>query len=134
MRAAGLRLLCLMTIAAALFSVAAPAHARYFCRMMQRPMVERCCGGEHASYPPPRDKSLRAADCCEVIRASARNGVVLTRESGDKPGFVSLAALAQVVAEGPALARTALSMARMPKRAPLAIGPPLFIAHRSLLI
>lgn len=133
MRQLAVRLQLLLAAVIVLLAAAASDRAYYLCKMTGRAVAECCC-----AQPPPSRASrsrvtARAADCCELLAASQRP--VATSHQANLPD-VPLAA----VATAPAFAfpepssRLVPIRRSLPRTAPAAIGPPIFLSHCALLI
>ncbi|MGC4087758.1 MAG: hypothetical protein QM756_07645 [Polyangiaceae bacterium] len=118
----------------ALLWVAAFDRAPFFCRMMERAVPRCCCAAAKAFRTPSSEKTIEAPDCCERIAPATRATVAARSDSAAQLAgpLVALSTLPSVAVALPAAQRSGAFPAMA--RAPPAIGPPLFIAHCSLLI
>jgi hypothetical protein len=127
------RLVGLLTALAVLLPGPAFARGQYFCRMMNRVVATCCCEREAAlSSEAHCAAKIRMTDCCERMSASARTPALAAAGTDI---VVPPAAIASTIPAlqyfVPRLAATRALPAQA--RAPPGIGPPLFIAHCSLL-
>lgn len=127
------RLVGLLTALAVLLPGTAFARGQYFCRMMNRVVATCCCEREGTSPPEARCVAkIRTTECCERISASARTPAV---RAASTDIVVPPATIASTVpALEYVLPRVGATRALPAQaRAPPGVGPPLFIAHCSLL-
>jgi hypothetical protein len=127
------RLVGLLTALAVLLPGTAFARGQYFCRMMNRVVATCCC--EREETPPAEARcaaKVRMTDCCERISASARTPAL--KAAGADVPIPPAAIAATVPAMEYVVPRVGATRALPAQaRAPPSIGPPLFIAHCSLL-
>lgn len=134
MNSVRVRIVALLVGLATLLPSAAFARPHYFCRMMDRVMASPCCAAElHRRPVAARTNELRATDCCMRVGATRSDATPLARFD---EGIVPVAALAARLPEldysPPAVREVATPSSRA--RAPPPLGPPLYLAHCSLLI
>jgi len=126
------RIFALLTAIAVLLPGGAAAPAHYFCRMMERVQPACCCAGARNEHTAVRRAEVRHADCCERLTQPSH----ATASAAEEPALAVPAAavlavlpvyawLGQAVSSDHSTARQA--------RSPPSLGPPLFIAHCSLL-
>jgi hypothetical protein len=131
MRAIPARILALLAALVLLLPGGASARTQYYCQMMGRVVASCCCETEAVSQAPRTPQQLRSADCCQRISAS-RSASLGTREV--VPSVPTQALLATLPAPLRPKAQTeARGTCAEVTQAPLAIGPPLFVAHCALL-
>jgi hypothetical protein len=132
MRAVRARIFALLAALVLLLPGGASARTLHYCQMLGRVVASCCCETASASQAPGAAQELEAADCCQRISSSTRSASLGTRE-----GFrgVTAAALpsASSVQFAPSPRRDTASSCTEVTQAPLAIGPPLFVAHCALL-
>ena len=133
MRSVAARLQLLLVALVVLLAAAASDRAHYFCKMMDRAMAECCCAGAANSAEEAGAAAVRGTDCCERLVPSTHAVVAASHDV--TPGvftasFVSLPPWF----EYPTRTLRVLETTPAAARAPPAIGPPLFLAHCSLLI
>ena len=134
-----LRVIALLVGLATVLPGTAFARVHYFCRMMDRVMDSPCCESERAAARLRPDvrvelrEEARPPDCCLRVEAS-RAGVA----PGPRYSLPVVPAAALVATPGwssftlpPAIA---VSTRFEAARGPPPLGPPLFLAHCSLLI
>ncbi len=125
------RIFALLAAVIMLLPSGAPARSQYYCRMMGRIVASSACD-EAASRAVGPAPELQLADCCQRLTSSSRNAALGTLDA--PPGIAPPA----LVATAPQLfpvrfqGGAAVSFAEA-TQSPLAIGPPLFIAHCALL-
>jgi hypothetical protein len=131
MRAVRARIFALLAALVLLLPGGASGRSQYYCQMLGRVVASCCCEMASASQAPGAAQELEAADCCQRISSSTRGASLSARDA-----FQGIAA---------AVLPNALAVAFAPcprgdtgtctelTQAPLAIGPPLFVAHCALL-
>lgn len=129
MRSFGAHLHVVLLALVVMLVAAASDRAHYFCRMMDRSMAQPCCAPERSTSGP----AAGAPDCCERIIAST-NSILAAARDATPDLRVALAATVPPPLEYPAPTSRLLVTNPTAARAPPAIGPPLFLAHCSLLI
>lgn len=133
MRSLRSRLVVLLAVLAMVLPAGALARTRYFCSMMGRSVPSCCCAASHRTKSPSRGTELRARDCCERITPGAGHEAVQSGAEATPP--VPPAALAATlpafISAPPPASRSATAETRA--RGPPGLGPPLYIAHCSLL-
>lgn len=132
MRVVWARIFALLAALLMLLPGGAFARTQYYCAMTGRVMAARCCETETASQAPSATQEFQVTDCCQRLSAANRNASLGTRAALHS---VLTAALPALLAEAfPATppSDTGSSCAES-TQAPLAIGPPLFVAHCALL-
>ncbi len=111
---------------------AASAHAEYYCRMMGRVVGAASCANEAAGRAVGPASELRLADCCQRLKSATGTASLGTREVAP-----DLVAACHASAPSPSFELGApsgrRSLCAAATQAPLAIGPPLFLAHCALL-
>src|SRR5262249_2902340 len=128
-----LRIVALLVGLATVLPGSAFVRSHYFCRMMDRVMASPCCKHEAEARRVSREDQARAPDCCLRIQASVRDVAPPTRSTDAAvPAAALLATIVEPVYAPPVGRDVAPSGARA--RAPPPLGPPLFLAHCSLLI
>ena len=133
MRSAAARLQLLLLALVVLLAAAASDRAHYFCKMMGRATAECCCAGAAAATEDAGAVAVRGTDCCERLVRSTAPLVAASHDAA--PGVLAAAYVSLPPRfEYPMLSFRALGTTPAAARAPPAIGPPLFLAHRSLLI
>ena len=131
MRAVRARIFALLAALVLLLPGGASARTQYYCQMLGRVVASCCCETATARQAPGAPQELQAADCCQRISASTRSASLGAREAFQG---IALAVLPNALS---------IAFARCPQgdtgtcteltQAPLAIGPPLFVAHCALL-
>lgn len=132
MRAVAARLQLLLVALAVLLAATAADRAHYFCQMTGRAMADCCCAGAPASAEDP-PAAVRAPDCCQRLVPSNHPAVAASDDAAPAvltATFVALPAWLEYPTRGFRLLETTPAAAR----APPGLGPPLFLAHCSLLI
>src|SRR5882724_7500333 len=132
MRAVRARIFALLAALVMLLPSGASARTQYYCRMMGRIVASSSCGNEGASQAPSRAQELQAADCCQRLSSSSRSSSVGTRQALRGVAAAALLTRIDQPSEMDRLNDTGSSCAES-TQAPLAIGPPLFVLHCSLL-
>jgi hypothetical protein len=134
-----LRVVALLVSLATVLPSTAFARVHYFCRMMDRVMDSPCCESERAAarLPPREDivvhEEARAPDCCLRVEAS-RTGVA-PGPRYSLPVVISAALVATLSRSVFTLPPASTVDAHFEDaRGPPPLGPPLFLAHCSLLI
>jgi hypothetical protein len=130
MRWLGVRLQLLLTALLLLGVLVVADRSHYVCKMMGRAVAQCCCAGAHEPRIE-RAVAARSPDCCELIAASKQPFAAQAAPPPSLP--LPLATLLPVDAL-PTPAFQLLDAPRPSARAPPALGPPLFIAHCTLLI
>ena len=133
MRVVRARIFALLAALVLLLPGGASARTLYYCQMMGRVVASCCCDSATASQAPSAAPQAQAADCCRRISTATRSASLGTREA-----FRGVAAVALPITIPAAfrLARQSVdtgSSCAESTQAPLAIGPPLFVAHCALL-
>jgi hypothetical protein len=127
------RIVALLASLLLLWPLGAPAHARYFCRMMDRVLDTCCCGHESELEALHREARARAADCCVRLTQGALPTADARRDGLISGGLPALPA-AGTPSVLPAFESEVLVAAGLPEEAVLARGPPLFLKHCVFLI
>jgi hypothetical protein len=127
------QLLAAVTALAVLLSSGSFAQTRFFCTMMNR-VVATCCCEARSEPAAARDcaTQVRSPDCCEKVSAATRAPTLkATGTEVSVPPAAVVATISEPVYELPRVA----PVEALPRqaRAPPIVGPPLFIAHCSLL-
>jgi hypothetical protein len=133
MRAVRARIFALLAALLMLLPGGAWARTQFYCPMMGH-IVASCCDETDAlSQAPSAAPQLRVADCCQRLSSSNQGASLGTHEA-----FQEVAAAALPSTRPPSFGLspregdTGSSCAEA-TQAPLAIGPPLFVAHCALL-
>jgi hypothetical protein len=113
--------------------VGVPAHARYFCRMMDRVMDSCCCPGKSARDAHHSEAQARSPDCCVRLTQGALPAGD-TRRDVATPGWTPTLLPSRELDVPSALSHDALDLGGVAKEAVLARGPPLFLKHCVFLI
>lgn len=109
------------------------ARSHYYCPMMGRIVAACCDETDAASQAPSAAPQLQVADCCQRLSPANRSASLGTSEA-----YRGVAAAAIPITLWPSFEPsprgddTGSSCAEA-TQAPLAIGPPLFVAHCALL-
>lgn len=135
MRAVSAKLLALFAALVLLLPGTASARAQYYCRMTGQVIGSVSCDGGAASQASRASSPVQGVetpDCCQRLSASNRNASLGTLDAvNDVAPAAHLATVPQAftlfVSDGP------ISVCAESTQAPLAIGPPLFIAHCAFL-
>ena len=139
MSAIRLRVVALLVGLAIVLPSPAFARAHYFCRMMDRVMDAPCCAADRNTdqlglwQQGRRREEARAPDCC--VRVEASRGAIASSPRLSMPVVPSAALM--TILEGWSFTPAPVTAARArleQARAPPLLGPPLFLAHCSLLI
>lgn len=133
MRAVAARLQLLLVALVVLSAATAADRAHYFCKMMGRAMAECCCAGAPASAEQTAAPAVRAPDCCQRLVPAKQPVVAASQDAVPallSASFTSLRAWSEFPTHGFRVLVTTPAAAR----APPALGPPLFLAHCTLLI
>jgi hypothetical protein len=133
MRAVAHRLQLLFVALVVLLAATASDRAHYFCKMMDRAMAECCCAGAPASAEDAAKLAVQAPHCCERLVPSNHPVVAASDEAAPSSLTASSVALPPWL-EYPTQVSRVLAARPAAARAPPALGPPLFLAHCSLLI
>jgi hypothetical protein len=132
MRAVRARIFALFAAFVMLLPSGASAHTQYYCRMMGRIVGSISCDNEAASQAASPVQQIEEADCCQRLTSSSRSASLGTRAAvGGVAAAVLLATASQPFGVG--LHRDTGNLCAESTQAPLAIGPPLFIAHCAFL-
>jgi hypothetical protein len=131
MRRFRLQLTALFAVLAVLLSGGAAAHAQYRCRMSGRILEACCCAKVAAHAAQSGGTEARPADCCELVVTQARAAATQTFEETRKLPAATITAFPVLLTITPP--QTFEDRLVLRDRAPLAIGPPLFIKNCSLL-
>lgn len=132
MHAVRARIFALLAAWVMLLPSGASAHTEYYCRMMGRIVAHSACGEELVAQPASAVRELQPADCCQRLSSASRNAALGTRAAVPGITTAALATVAQFfVTASPLLA--VRGRCAEATQAPLAIGPPLFLAHCALL-
>jgi hypothetical protein len=132
MRVVPARIFALFAALIMLLPGAASARTQYYCSTMGRVMASCCCDTDTVSQAPSATQELQATDCCQRLTSANRSASPGTR---DAVRGVLAPALLSTLPEPFRLSPhsdTGSSCAEV-TQAPLAIGPPLFVAHCALL-
>jgi hypothetical protein len=132
MRVVRARILALLAALVMLLPGGAFARTQYYCAMMGRVMASRCCETEAVSPAPNAAQELQVEDCCQRLSSGNRSASLGTRDA--LRGVVAVALL--TTAPEPFRLKPQAdtgSVCAEATQAPLAIGPPLFVAHCALL-
>ena len=129
MRSVGAYVHFLLVALVVVLAAIASDRAHFFCKMMERTMVERCCAAEPVSPGPAASNP----DCCERLVVSHHSTVAEVRDA--TPTFqVASVLVTPSWIHYPTPSFRVTESVPAAARAPPAIGPPPFIAHCSLLI
>ena len=129
MRSLRVPLVALLTVLAVLLPGSAFGRSQYFCRMMNRVVTARCCQEQADDLSRA---GVRAPDCCEKIAPASRTLAVRATAFDHKIPCVALAGIVSGMSyEVPRHVEAVQQAVRA--RPPPGVGPPLFIAHCSLL-
>jgi hypothetical protein len=132
MRVVWARIFALLAALLMLLPGGAFARTQYYCAMTGSVMAARCCETDTASEAPSAAQELQVTDCCQRLSSGNRNASLGTREALHSVVTAALpAALSEAFPATPP-SGTGSSCAES-TQAPLAIGPPLFVAHCALL-
>jgi hypothetical protein len=126
------RLAALLVALLALAPVVAHAHARYFCRMMERVVDDCCCAVEPTFAASDSEPEARSPDCCVRLTQGSLPSADTTRNSVAPMAALPAAAApeAHVFIPTPGVVLGAVAEDDV---AP-AHGPPLFLEHCAFLI
>jgi hypothetical protein len=127
------RLVAFLTSLLLLWPLGAPAHARYFCRMMERVLDSCCCANESELEALHPEAKARPADCCVRLTQGALP-TADTRRDGLMPGSLHALLTDREPSISPAFESEVLAAAAGAEGVVLARGPPLFLKHCVLLI
>ncbi|MES1176939.1 MAG: hypothetical protein ABUL62_21635 [Myxococcales bacterium] len=132
MRAVSARLLALFAALVMLLPGTAAARAQYYCRMTGHIIGSVACDDGALSKKADANQELQAPDCCQRLSVANRSASLGTLDAvRDIPPAACIAVLPQAFAVR--LSSRTLSVCAETTQAPLAIGPPLFIAHCAFL-
>ena len=130
MHAVRARIFALLAALVMLLPSGASARTQYYCKMMGRIVASSAC--DKGATPAARaSQELQPVDCCQRLSASSRSASLGTLEAVHDVAPAASVAAAQPFVVG--LGCGSDSVCAESTQAPLAIGPPLFIAHCSLL-
>lgn len=132
MRSARAHLHALLIGSLALVSVLVADRAQYFCKVMERALAECCCAS-HGNSARSEAATASAPSCCERLKSRAGQVASAARDAAPLVLSASLLSLPTEL-EWPAQTFRLLPAGAAGARAPPALGPPLFLAHCSLLI
>ena len=108
------------------------AYAQYYCPMLGQVVESCCCKSQVAAQAARPSQRLEVADCCQRLSSASHAAPFGTHDA--LQGVATAALLFTLAAPQrvtPSLgARSACTEST---QAPLAIGPPLFVAHCALL-
>jgi hypothetical protein len=135
------RLVALLTSLLLLWPVGVQAHARYFCRMMDRVMDSCCCEGESAleallikaEVKAEGEVQARTPDCCVRLTQGALPAADTRRDAATPSSMPALPA-ANALQLPAVFQREVLELAGVEDEAVVARGPPLFLKHCVFLI
>ena len=131
MRAVRAQIFALLAALVMLLPSGASARTQYYCKMMGRIVASSACDRQAASKAASPARELRLADCCQRLSSSSRSASLGTLEA-----VPDVAPAASVAAPQPFVVsplRDGGSSCAESTQAPLAIGPPLFVAHCAFL-
>lgn len=137
MRALWTRTLALVTAALLALPLTVLGQTQYFCRMMARIMLDRCCcqvsDASAAFEAPPRAPEIKAQDCCERVQGKHQKAAASLSDGGSRVSSPALATVESLdlSVEAPFVHLTSIAprQARAPPPQPLK----LFLKHCSLL-
>ncbi|MEO8185127.1 MAG: hypothetical protein ABI895_40490 [Deltaproteobacteria bacterium] len=127
------RLVALLASLLVLWPVGAPAHARYFCRMMDRVLDSCCCPRESERVALHSEPEVRSPDCCVRLTQGALPTAEPPRHVAT-PGWMPARLASRELDVTPAFQSDVLDLGGVAKEAVLARGPPLFLKHCVFLI
>lgn len=137
MRALWTRTLALVTASLLALPLAVLGQSQYFCRMMERVMLDRCCcdasGAGDVVEAPADAPEVKAQDCCERVHAKHQKAAA-SLSDGNARTFVPV--LAYVEPLDLSIAAPFVHLAPIEPRQARAPPPPalkLFLKHCSLL-
>jgi hypothetical protein len=111
----------------------ASARTQYYCRMMGRVVGSTSCDSKAAPQAASPVQQIEEADCCQRLSSASRSASLGTREAvRGVAAAVLLSTKPQPFGVGLQHDDTG-SFCSESTQAPLAIGPPLFIAHCAFL-
>ena len=116
-----------------LWPLGAPAHARYFCRMMDRVLDSCCCPHDSALETLHSEAEARSPDCCVRLTQGALPAADARRDV-TTPGSLPALPAANELGLSPACESDVLDAGGVQEEAVLARGPPLFLKHCVFLI
>ena len=131
MRAVRARIFALFAALAMLLPSGASARTQYYCRMMGRVVASSACDEEASFKAVGSAQELQLADCCQRLSSSSRSASLGTLEAVHDVAPAASVAAAQPFVVG--LLHDSDGFCAESTQAPLAIGPPLFIAHCAFL-
>ena len=131
MRAVPVRIVALLAALVMLLPDGASPRTQYYCRMMGRIVLSSACDNEAAAKAANPAQQFQRADCCDRLKSSSRNASLGTLDAvPDVPHAASVAAAEPLLV---GLLRDSGRVCAESTQAPLAIGPPLFIAYCAFL-
>lgn len=133
MRALKAQLLAAVTALAVLLSSGPFARTQFFCTMMNRVVAKCCCAaGSESEADSDATLQIRSTDCCSKVSAAKR---VPALQAAGTEVTVAPAAIVATISDSVYELPRAAPVSTLPRqaRAPPIVGPPLFIAHCSLL-
>ena len=134
MRVVRLQLIALLAAVAVLFSNGLSARTQYLCHVTRALFADRRCTVEDPAPCSHQEPQARSGDCCERVVTAARAGATGTREVSSSSLGAPLLAVLPLALDLQRDAGAPITVAARPRRAPLALGPPLFVAHCAFLI
>lgn len=126
------RIVAFLTAVLVLLPVGLSAHARYFCRAMDRVMDSCCCADGSALDTASSEAEARTPDCCVRLEQGALP--TAARSDVAKPISALVLLVASAPNVPPAAASDQLGCAFNRPPAVPARGPPLFLKHCVFLI
>jgi hypothetical protein len=127
------RLVVVLASLLLLWPLGAPAHARYFCRMMDRVLDSCCCRRDSALEALHAEAEARSPDCCVRLTQGALPAGD-TRRDAATPGWLPAVLASRELDVPVASPSDALDRAGVTKEGVVARGPPLFLKHCVFLI
>jgi hypothetical protein len=131
MRAVRARIFALLAALVLLLPGGASARTQYYCQMLGRVVASCCCETAAASQAPGAVQELQAADCCQRISSSTRSASLGARQA--LQGIAAAVLPSELASALGPCPRGDTGTCTEVTQAPLAIGPPLFVAHCALL-
>ncbi|HEY6723836.1 MAG TPA: hypothetical protein VI197_07380 [Polyangiaceae bacterium] len=137
MRAFWTRTLALVTASMLALPLAVLGQSQYFCRMMERVMLDRCCcqasDTSAAFEAPPDAPEIKGQDCCERVQGKHQKAAASLSDGGSR---IQVPALAYIEPLDLSIEAPFVELASMEPRQARAPPPrplKLFLKHCSLL-
>jgi hypothetical protein len=125
------RIIALLTAVLALTAIGLPAHARYFCRMMDRVVDTCCCPSDPDAVHS--EATARTSECCVRLAQGTLPSAEARRDVLEVPSAPALL-VERALEVLPRIAVRVLDVAREERGAVPVRGPPLFLKHCAFLI